>query len=320
MPNIALAVAVRVIFFAASEMGLRNEVEKSCRKINRARKTKQIVNAIFVRNAVNTRCCGCFQRQWSRICPSSANAAARRALSVSHMCLRLRACAVDHRKRFCACNILRKDVVNIYKPGEEKMKQEEMRQKLIDGTIQVVAKDGLGETTTKKVRLASSINEAYIYRCFKNKEDMFAKTFTYLDEELFAQTMEHFDVMSLTDMAFVDRCRTYFFKVWSFLLSGRDKCLAYVQYFYSPYFVKCSAEEHKKRFMPLVDRFREAFKDEADVWMILNHILNVMLDFVVKVHNGQMTRDDNYAEHVFRVIYVSVKQYFVGDSGNEFFE
>lgn len=200
------------------------------------------------------------------------------------------------------------------------MKLDELRQKLIDGTIRVIAEEGMGGTTTKRVRMASSVNEAYIYRCFKDKEDMFAKTFAYLDEELFAQTMEHFDVMSLTDMAFVNRCRTYFFKVWSFLLSSRDKCLAYVQYFYSPYFVKCSAEEHKKRFMPLLDRFREAFKDEADVWMILNHILNVMLDFAVKVHNGQMTRDDNYAEHVFRVIYVSVKQYFRNSSENAFSE
>ena len=40
------------------------------------------------------------------------------------------------------------------------------------------------------------------------------------------------------------------------------------------------------------------------------YILNVMLDFAVKVHNDQMPKEDNYAEHVFRVIYQSVKQYF----------
>ena len=34
--------------------------------------------------------------------------------------------------------------------------------------------------------------------------------------------------------------------------------------------------------------------------MILNHILNVMLDFAVKVHSGQMSSDDDYSEHVFR--------------------
>ena len=60
----------------------------------------------------------------------------------------------------------------------------------------------------------------------------------------------------------------------------------------------------------LLEEFRKAFKDEADVWMILNHILNVMLDFAAKEHNGQMSQEDNYTEHVFLVIYASIKQYF----------
>lgn len=37
---------------------------------------------------------------------------------------------------------------------------------------------------------------------------------------------------------------------------------------------------------------------------------NVMLDFAVKVHNGQMPGKEDYAEHVFRVIYRSIEQYF----------
>ena len=74
--------------------------------------------------------------------------------------------------------------------------------------------------------------------------------------------------------------------------------------------MKHSAEDHKRRFQPLLEKFYPAFKDEADVWMILNHILNVMLDFAIKVHNGHMSDSDDYAEHVYRVIYESVKQYF----------
>ena len=199
------------------------------------------------------------------------------------------------------------------------MKQDEMRQKLIDGTIQVIAEEGMAETTIKKVRLASSINEAYIYRCFKDKENMFAQTFTFLDEELFSVTMKHAQVMYATETPFETRCRSYFSNVWSFLLGNRNKCLAYVRYFYSPYFVKCSAQEHHKRYLPLITILQAAFKDEADLWMILNHMLNVILDFAVKAHNNQMSGCDDYAEHIFRVIYVSVKQYFRDDVGNDSF-
>lgn len=141
------------------------------------------------------------------------------------------------------------------------MKQEEMRQKLIDGTILVVANEGLGETTTKKVRMACSINEAYIYRCFRSKEDMLAKTFSYLDEELFSVAMKFLDDVDLSQICVERWSREYFNAMWTFLLGNREKCLAYMQLYYSPYFVKCSVDEHKTRFLPLVERFRPAFKE-----------------------------------------------------------
>ena len=193
------------------------------------------------------------------------------------------------------------------------MKQDKIRRTLIDGTIRVIAREGLDRASTKLIGTETATNEAYIYRCFKSKEDMFSKVFEDLDDELVAVTLQHMEVMNMQELEFEMRCRVFFFSVWRFLLGNRDKCLAYVQYFYSPYFTKYSVEGHKLRYAPLLKTFTPAFKDEADVWMILNHILNVMLDFAVKVHNNQMPKYDEYAEHVFRVIYVSVKQYFKND-------
>lgn len=139
---------------------------------------------------------------------------------------------------------------------------------------------------------------------------MFAKAFDKMDEELLSKAMQHIEIMFFQSMEYEMRCRFYFSAIWKLLLEDRDECIAYVRYYYSPYFTKYSVETHKRRFKPLVDKFRDAFKDEADVWMILNHILNVMLDFAVKVHNGEMPDSVNYSEHVFRVIYRSVEQYF----------
>ena len=190
------------------------------------------------------------------------------------------------------------------------MKQDELRRRLIDGTIHVIAQDGLDKATTKQIGTFTSINEAYIYRLFEDKEDMFTKAFDKMDEELLTKAMQHVEIMYLQSMEYEMRCRFYFSAIWKLLLEDRDECLAYVRYYYSPYFTRYSAESHKRRYKPLVDKFKDAFIDEADVWMILNHILNVMLDFAVKVHNDQMPKEDNYAEHVFRVIYQSVKQYF----------
>ena len=190
------------------------------------------------------------------------------------------------------------------------MKQDEIRRGLIDGTIHVIAKEGLDGASTKQIGLATSINEAYIYRCFEDKEDMFAKTFASLDDELVNKAMQHVPVMYMQEMEYEMRCWVFFTSVWKFLLGNRDKCLAFIRYYYSPYFQRYSAEEHKKRYLPLVDKFRDAFRDEANVWMILNHILTTMLDFAVKVYDGAVPDNDDTAEHVFRLIYHSIRQYF----------
>lgn len=190
------------------------------------------------------------------------------------------------------------------------MSPQDMREKLIARTITVIATEGLDKTTTKAITTGTGINEAYIYRHFSDKKDLLSKAFDKLDEELVAKVMQHLPVMYMQELEYELRCRVFFEAVWKFLLGNREKCLAFVQYYYSLYFTKYSAESHKRRYIPIVEKFKDAFKDEADVWMILNHILNVMLDFAVKVHNGQMPSEDNYSEHVFLVIYRSVEQYF----------
>ena len=190
------------------------------------------------------------------------------------------------------------------------MSPQDMREKLIARTISVIATEGLDKTTTKAITTGTGINEAYIYRHFSDKKDLLSKAFDKLDEELVAKVMQHLPVMYMQELEYELRCRVFFEAVWKFLLGNKEKCLAFVQYYYSLYFTKYSAESHKRRYIPIVEKFKDAFKDEADVWMILNHILNVMLDFAVKVHNGQMPSEDNYSVHVFLVIYRSVEQYF----------
>ncbi len=189
------------------------------------------------------------------------------------------------------------------------MKQDDLRQALIDGTIRVVAQNGFDKATTKAISNATGINEVYIYRFFENKEELFKKAFEYLDDQLAYKCLLHVEVMNTQEIDYEARCRIYFFTMWHFLVGNKAEILMYVRYYYSPYFIKWSAIAHKRRFMPLVNKFKEAFRDEADVWMILNHILNVMLAFAVMVHNDEMPNEDDYTEHVFRVIYCSIKQY-----------
>ena len=189
------------------------------------------------------------------------------------------------------------------------MKNGEIRQGLIDGTIRVIAKEGLEKASTKLIGTTTSINEVYIYRCFKSKEDMFSEAFAFLDDELVTKVLQHIDVMYMQEFEFLIRCKIFFNSIWRFMLGNRDKCVTYIRYYYSPYFQKFSAEKHKERFTPLLNKFKDAFHVESNVWMILNYILGTMLMFAVKVFDGAVPDDDDTSEHVFKIIYASISQY-----------
>ena len=190
------------------------------------------------------------------------------------------------------------------------MKQDETRLRLIEGTIRTIAREGLDKASTKQIGLTTSINEAYIYRCFEDKEDMFAKTFAFLDEELAHICMAHVSIMYQEDLPFEIRSKLFFSSAWRFILRNRDRCLAFIRLYYSPYFLKYSVEEHKERYSAFLEKFKVSFREEANVWMILNHILDTMLSFAVKVFNGALPDDEDTEEHVFRLVYASAKQYF----------
>ena len=190
------------------------------------------------------------------------------------------------------------------------MSPNDIRETLIARTIHVIAKEGLDKTTTKAITEGTSINEAYIYRHFSNKDELLSKAFDKLDEELVGKAMQHVSVMYMQEMEYEIRCGIYFQAMWKFLLGNKEKCRAFIRYYYSPYFAKYSAVSHKQRYEPLVEKFAVAFKKEANVWMILNHILTTMLDFAIKVCDGSLPENDDTAEHVFRLIYVSIRQYF----------
>lgn len=67
------------------------------------------------------------------------------------------------------------------------MKHIDVRSTLIDQTIKVVANEGLDKATTKAIVGDTGINEAYIYKFFKDKDDLLVSSFSALDDELYSK-------------------------------------------------------------------------------------------------------------------------------------
>ena len=190
------------------------------------------------------------------------------------------------------------------------MKHANVKEVLIDRAIEVLGSAGMDKATTKAIVAGTGISEVYISRHFANKEDLLSKAFDKLDNELAMKVAMHVHVMYIQSMEYQDRCRFFFTAVWEFLLQNKTKCAAFMRYYYSPYFDKYSADAHKARFEPLILKFQDAFREESNVWMLLNHILSTMMDFALKVYDGELPNNEETAEHVFRIIYYAVRPYF----------
>ena len=189
------------------------------------------------------------------------------------------------------------------------MTQDEMRLALLDSTVRIIAKDGLDKATTRSIAQAAQLNEAYIYRFFNDKEYLFKEAFTMLDNELISKILLHLPIMSANELDFETRCRALFFACWKFILSNQEKCLCFIRYYFSPYFKKYSFDAHQARYKKVVEIMTPAFRPKANVWMLLNHILNTMLNFATKVFNGAVKDCDDTTEHVFLLVYYSIKPY-----------
>lgn len=199
------------------------------------------------------------------------------------------------------------------------LKHQNVRQRLIERTVSVIAADGLDKTTTKAIVKSTDIPEAYIYQYFNAKEELLAAAFDILDGELAEKVMSSANIIfacesifgiDIADFSYEAKYKLFFSSVWRFLVDNREKCFAYIRYFYSPYFEKYSATEHKKRYTLLIEQISGSFREDADVWLLLSHILNVMFDLALKVFSKELSDDEKTAEQAFRLIYCAIQPYF----------
>jgi len=77
---------------------------------------------------------------------------------------------------------------------------------LNNNTISVVANESLDKTTTEEIVNGTDINEAYIYRFFQDKDDLLAKTFAVLEEDLVHKAISCMEVMYMENVDFETRC------------------------------------------------------------------------------------------------------------------
>ena len=187
-----------------------------------------------------------------------------------------------------------------------KMNKEEIREKLMESAIHVVATEGIHKATTKAIATHSGVNEVYIYRMFEDKDDLFAQTFALIDSELIACIMKYEPIMQMKEIEIKERCYIFFKACWKNILDY-DKCSFFIKYYYSQYYNSYSPLKRRKAYAEVIDSFAPAFKSGTDVWRMFNRILDIVYSTIIKILRAEIPDNDETAEEVFAVVYSAIE-------------
>ena len=198
------------------------------------------------------------------------------------------------------------------------MKHEaEIREILIENTIRLIAEGGFEKATTKEITHSGAapedfkMNEVYIYRLFGSKEKLYEEAFVRLDRELYEALMAGVkNGFNATEGGTRDKFYAFFLQIWSFLLHNETRCRSFVRFYYSIYFKGTALLSHKRLFDGLESFARPLFKHEADVSAILHCVFTTMLDFAIRVYNGDLEDSEINRPHIFNVLFCMMMTYF----------
>ncbi len=195
---------------------------------------------------------------------------------------------------------------------------------LIDNAINLIAEGGFEKATTKNLAFYKEttndikMNEVYIYRFFGSKEELYETAFLTLDKQFIEASrfalVVSWGIVSSEKKKFYD----FFLKVWDFLVNNEVCCRCYVRFYYSVYFKGKALEKHKKHFESIVEAFKPLFIEEADVTAIMHSIFTTVLDFAIRVYNGELEDNDVNRPHVFNVLYCIMMTYLKNPDASKF--
>ena len=82
----------------------------------------------------------------------------------------------------------------------------EVRDALLESTVRIAARHGLERTTTKLIAADAQINEAYIYRCYDNKDALLQAAFHNEDVRFAAHVRKSLSVMQKQGLSWKESC------------------------------------------------------------------------------------------------------------------
>lgn len=178
----------------------------------------------------------------------------------------------------------------------------EMQQVFKDAAVRVVARDGLDKVTTKAIAREAKLNEAYIYKCFENKDDLLNEALNMEDANFAVLQEELFPVIYDERLSYRERAYVIWKRSWDFILEERDDCIFYIRFYFASIGLNHVYRKHMDAYWPLVERVRPLFKEGTNMEMLCHQVFCTMLLFAARVMDGDLENNEETTQWVFNQI------------------
>ena len=177
---------------------------------------------------------------------------------------------------------------------------------LIRAAIHAVAQDGLERTTTRSIGAAAGINDAYIYRCFSDKEDLLSRAYMLVNEDLVGLLIRRIGEAGKKGMTDGYQRFAYIIRgLWDALLDNPENCIFCDYYYHSASYKKHTAELHHAVAMRLLDKMGENHNLRPQAEFSLYHLMETLFAFAAKAVEGYYPKTEDGFEQVAARLYMA---------------
>lgn len=152
------------------------------------------------------------------------------------------------------------------------------------------------------------MNDAYIYRYFKDKEDLLVQAYLLENDRFMHHVIRRIELVqeqaALQEMR--DRYCIIFHTAWRYLLDTPNVCRFFMYYYHSPNFEKYAQEAYKKQLDLLTEKIIHLFNGVEDAKHCLYALFVLMNSFAIQVVNSELPDNAETEDRVFRMTYNAI--------------
>lgn len=185
---------------------------------------------------------------------------------------------------------------------------DDKRLALLQSTVRAVAKYGMKDVSTRSISGDAGVNDAYIYRYFKDKEDLLMQAYLLENDRFMRHVIQRIDLVrkQTVTQEQADRFRLVFNAAWRYLIDTPDVCRFFMYYYHSPNFEKYAQEEYRKQLDMIAEKIAPLFNSEEDAEHCLYALFILLNSFSHQVVNGELPDNAETEDRVFRMTYNAI--------------